>query len=190
MFLPHTSSYQLSDYWYDHEPLRMNHLPSFQTGARFFAIDSLEPSWAALYDIDATATFLHESYTRLRVNHSLREVDILGRLELLDRRTCELLYDSRKSQLTLSLATRNPTKFVVTHGIPSREERDSKDWAERTSRPLRNVKVGSGQEHSSVWTTSKPGSQLQEKDRECKSFLTLSQWRGSRKLGVIGELSV
>ena len=141
MLISQTSLHSSSD-WYDNEhvPLRLNHLPSVQTGARFFAIDSLKPSWAALYDIDDTATFLDESYTRLRVNRSPREVDVIGRLELLDRRTCEVLYDSGQSQLTSSLASRNPTKFVVTHGVSSIEERDSKEWAERTSRPLRNVK--------------------------------------------------
>jgi len=140
ILIPQTASRQLSD-WYDNEhvPLRMNHLPSFQTGARFLAIDSLQPSWAAFYDIDDTATFLHESYTRLRVNRSPREADIIWRLELLDRRTCELLHDSGESQLTSSLASRNPTKFVVTHGVSSREGQNFKEWAEKTSCSLKNV---------------------------------------------------
>lgn len=118
--------------WYDdeHVPLRMNHLRSFLTGARFHAIDSKKPSWAALYDIDDTATFQHESYTRLRVNRSPREADLISRLELLDRRTCELVFDSGESSLSTSLAARDPTEVVVTHGFTRTRDWDLQSWQE------------------------------------------------------------
>ncbi|KAJ3863089.1 hypothetical protein EV359DRAFT_43821 [Lentinula novae-zelandiae] len=115
--------------WYDNEhvPLRMNYLQSFLTGARYSALDSQIPSWAALYDIDDTATFSHYSYTRLRANRSLREADLVKRLSILDRRTCELIADSGESPLTTSLASKNPSKGMVTHGLGDNEQ-DAKEW--------------------------------------------------------------
>jgi len=120
--------------WYnnEHVPLRMNYLPSFLTGARFSAADSLKPSWAALYDIDNTSTFQHESYTRLRETRSPREANLVGRLELLDRRLCELVYDSGESTLTSSLASQNPTKFIVTHGVNMRAGKNFEGWVATT----------------------------------------------------------
>ncbi|KAF8201305.1 hypothetical protein K438DRAFT_1905777 [Mycena galopus ATCC 62051] len=105
--------------WYnnEHVPLRLNHLPSFLTGARFSAADSLTPSWLAVYDIDDIATFQHESYTRLRANRSPREANLVQRLEILDRRTYELVADSGESGLTSSYKPTNPTKFLLTHWI-------------------------------------------------------------------------
>jgi hypothetical protein len=109
--------------WYNHEhvPLRLNRLKSFLTGARFIASDSLSPSWLALYDIDDTATFSDESYTRLRTDRSPREADIIRRLHMMDRRTCELTHDTGESVLTTSFRCGNPTKYLVTHEIESDE---------------------------------------------------------------------
>ncbi|KAF8066624.1 hypothetical protein FPV67DRAFT_1767731 [Lyophyllum atratum] len=145
--------------WYnnEHVPLRMNHLLSFLTGARFSASDSLEPSWLALYDIDDTSTFQHESYTRLRANRSPREGNLVVRLELLDRRTCEVIADSGESTATSSLAASNPTKFVITHGLnltagegigawteAVQQLRSVKGWVRtRTFRCIDNLKTGS-----------------------------------------------
>lgn len=95
----------------------MNHLSSFLTGARFSAADSLKPSWLALYDIDDISTFEHDSYTRLRANRSAREADLVKRLAILDRRTCEFISDSGESSLTSSFASKNPTTAIVTHGV-------------------------------------------------------------------------
>ncbi|KAG5645387.1 hypothetical protein DXG03_006340 [Asterophora parasitica] len=128
--------------WYnnEHVPLRMNHLSSFLTGARFSAADSLKPSWLALYDIDDTSTFQHESYTRLRANRSPREGDLVIRLEVLDRRTCEALTDSGESMITSSLASSNPTQFVVTHDVDLPGGQKIDDWIESTLQQLRSVK--------------------------------------------------
>ena len=105
--------------WYDNEhiPLRMDHLPSFLTGARFSAADGKKPSWLALYDIDDTSTFEHESYTRLRKNRSQREGNLVKRLEELDRRCCQVVWDSGVSVKTASLGAANPTRVIVTHGF-------------------------------------------------------------------------
>ncbi|KAJ4477470.1 hypothetical protein J3R30DRAFT_3290876, partial [Lentinula aciculospora] len=115
--------------WYnnEHVPLRMNHLQSFLTGARYSALDSQIPGWAALYDIDDTTTFSHDSYTRLRANRSLREADLVKRLSILDRQTCGLIADSGSSLLTTSLASKNPSKALITHGLGN-DERDAKEW--------------------------------------------------------------
>ncbi|KAF5370938.1 hypothetical protein D9615_009794 [Tricholomella constricta] len=128
--------------WYnnEHVPLRMNHLPSFHTGARFSASDSLKPSWLALYDIDDTSTFQHESYTRLRANRSPREANLVGRLELLDRRTYEVLADSGESTKTSSLASSNPTNFVVTHGVIIATGQGISIWTKETFQQLTGVK--------------------------------------------------
>ncbi|KAG5649104.1 hypothetical protein H0H81_006261 [Sphagnurus paluster] len=105
--------------WYnnEHVPLRMNHLPSFLTGARFEESDGFKPSWLALYDIDDTVTFAHEGYTRLHANRSLHKADLVAKLEVLDRHTCEVVGDSGESLITTSLASTNPTKFIITHGL-------------------------------------------------------------------------
>lgn len=107
--------------WYDNEhiPQRMNHLPSFLAGARFSAADGEKPSWLALYDVDDTSTFQHESYTRLRTNRSQREADLIKKLEVLDRRCCELVWDSGVSVKTSSLGVENPTRVILTHGFES-----------------------------------------------------------------------
>ncbi|KAJ6551229.1 hypothetical protein B0H19DRAFT_1072973 [Mycena capillaripes] len=128
--------------WYnnEHVPLRLNHLPSFLTGARFSAADSLTPSWLAVYDIDDTATFQHESYTRLRANRSPQEANLVQRLEILDRRTCEFVSDSGESTLTSSYKPTNPTKFLITHwiNIPG-DDAVFQAWSDKAFHSLKGV---------------------------------------------------
>ncbi|GLB40925.1 hypothetical protein LshimejAT787_0901400 [Lyophyllum shimeji] len=128
--------------WYnnEHVPLRMDYLRSFLTGARFSAADALKPSWLALYDVDDTSTFEHESYTRLRSNRSPREANLVARLEVLDRRTCEVVVDSGPSAITSSLAASDPTKFVVTHGINFTPGQDINDLMATIVQRLQGVK--------------------------------------------------
>ncbi|KAF9466002.1 hypothetical protein BDZ94DRAFT_1288625 [Collybia nuda] len=130
--------------WYnnEHVPLRMNYLSSFLTGARFSAADDLKPSWLALYDVDDTSTFEHESYTRLRANRSPREADLVKRLSVLDRRTCEFISDSGESSLTTSFASKNPTKAIVTHGVQLSEnggDQDFRAWTQEFFERLKTV---------------------------------------------------
>ncbi|KAK2467653.1 hypothetical protein APHAL10511_000508 [Amanita phalloides] len=130
--------------WYDNEhiPLRMDHFSSFLAAARFSATDGQKPSWIALYDVDNVATFNDESYARLRTTRSPREADLVKRLEMLDRRTCRVVWDSGVSLKATSLDPANPTKVIATHelggtsddeGIKQAEElvkglRDEKEW--------------------------------------------------------------
>ncbi|KAJ7791723.1 hypothetical protein B0H14DRAFT_3094435 [Mycena olivaceomarginata] len=115
--------------WYnnEHVPLRLNHLPSFLTGARFSAADSLTPSWLAVYDIDDTATFQHESYTRLRANRSPREGNLF-------------VADSGESALTSSYKPTNPTNFLITHwiNIPG-DDAAFRAWTDEAFRALKGV---------------------------------------------------
>ncbi|KAG6888437.1 hypothetical protein C0995_008254 [Termitomyces sp. Mi166 len=128
--------------WYnnEHVPLRMNHLNSFLTGARFSSADSIKPAWLALYDIDDISTFQHNSYTRLRANRSPREAALVVRLEVLDRRACEVLSDSGVSPITSSLASLNPTAFIVTHGVDVTGEGSIDDWIKDVFSKLRSVR--------------------------------------------------
>lgn len=41
----------------------------------------------------------------------------MKRLEILDRRTCEFVYDSGESELTTSLGSNKPTPILYTHGL-------------------------------------------------------------------------
>ncbi|KAF8154494.1 hypothetical protein B0H34DRAFT_783698 [Crassisporium funariophilum] len=122
--------------WYnnEHVPLRLDHLSSFLSGARYQAIDGTTPSWIALYEIDDTKTFQHESYTRLRENRSPREKDLIGRLEVLDRRTCGVLnVEEEERARTTGLRLGNPTGWLVTHGV----EGDIGKWMESAFGELR-----------------------------------------------------
>ena len=126
--------------WYDNEhiPIRLDHIPSFLTGARYSASDSLRPSWIALYDVDDTAIFEHESYTRLRTNRSPREADLVKRLEILDRRTYETIGDA-DSGSTSSYHPKNPTKFILTQGIGCASDAQLKGWSDATMENLKRV---------------------------------------------------
>ena len=95
----------------------MDQLPSFLAGARFHASDGLSPSWLAVYDVTDASTFSDENYTRLRLQRSAREADLLKRLHTLDRRTYELVHDTGGSDLTSSFRCSSPTKVLVTHSI-------------------------------------------------------------------------
>ena len=53
----------------------------------------------------------------------------MKRLEILDRRLCEVVWDSGVSTETSSLASTNPTPFIVTHGVCLHEDAEIDDWA-------------------------------------------------------------
>lgn len=67
-----------------------------------------------VHEIDDTKTFKNQSYTVLREKRSRREKCIIGRLKVLDRRTCEVSEDSMR---TTGLRVGNPSRWVVTHGV-------------------------------------------------------------------------
>lgn len=117
--------------WYNNEhiPLRLNHLSAFLTGARYTASDGKKPSWIALYDVDSTSTFSDPSYTRLRENRSPREAALVKRLDVLDRRTCEVVFEDenqglRNENSNTGLAVGNPTKWIFTYGVDINAQED------------------------------------------------------------------
>lgn len=85
-------------------------IPEFLTGARYEASDSLSPRWSAAYDIESCSLFSDPKYTKLRANRSPREGELVQRLGVLDRRTCETL--NQTSQPIKEV--REVAKFVVT----------------------------------------------------------------------------
>ena len=146
--------------WYDNEhiPLRLNHLPSFLSGARYQSIDEIKPSWIAVYEIDDTKTFKDPSYTVLREKRSQREADVIGRLEVLDRRTCEVVREvggeANSSSRTTGLRVGNPSRWVVTHGVgraagglgtadeDDEELKEVVKWSDEVVTKLENNSVG------------------------------------------------
>lgn len=111
--------------WYnnEHVPLRMDHLKSFLSGARYSAADGLLPGWLAMYEIDDASSFDDPSYTVLREKRSEREKELIGRLGVLDRRTAEVVLDSgANEEKSTSLRPGKPSPFVVTVGIEDAEE--------------------------------------------------------------------
>ncbi|KIL65361.1 hypothetical protein M378DRAFT_539097 [Amanita muscaria Koide BX008] len=106
--------------WYDNEhiPLRLD-LSTFLTGARFSAIDAKSPSWLAL------------------TTRSEREAGLVERLEVLDRRICEVVWDSGESSKTTSFRVENPTTFIVTHSLGQPALENAVMWAEEAVQKLR-----------------------------------------------------
>lgn len=84
--------------------------------------------------MEDTAIFGDESYTRLRTNRSPREADLVTRLKILDRRTCEALADSgsRVGEGYTSFGTGNPTGWIVTHGLQFGVPEEQQDVAARS----------------------------------------------------------
>lgn len=138
--------------WYDNEhiPLRLNHLSSFLSGARYRSIDGVKPSWIAVYEIDDTKTFEDQSYTVLREKRSQREKDVIARLEVLDRRTCEVVSEvDEASRKTTGLKVGNPSRWVVTHGVgrlngtnKEEEEKDVVKWLNEVETVLEKDSTG------------------------------------------------
>ncbi|KAH9477398.1 hypothetical protein JR316_0009611 [Psilocybe cubensis] len=118
--------------WYEEEhiPLRLNRLPSFLSGARYYAADhdvsppadETRPGWLAMYEIDDTQTFSDESYTNLRLQRSEREKGVMNRLSVLTRKTGELLGvwgedEGTQGIQTTGLKVGKPSEWIITHGI-------------------------------------------------------------------------
>ncbi|KAF8885381.1 hypothetical protein CPB84DRAFT_1788379 [Gymnopilus junonius] len=160
-------SLPLSEYhaWYEEEhiPIRLNHLRSFLSGARYQAIDleqlnadsqeSLKPSWLAMYEIDSTQTFGDASYTSLREKRSEREKNVMSRLDVLVRRTGELVgvWGDPEGERSTGLKVERPSGWLVTHGVDVnvKEQPDKKTdelvsrWAARVGENL--------QKENSAW---------------------------------------
>ncbi|CDO77511.1 hypothetical protein BN946_scf184912.g10 [Trametes cinnabarina] len=128
---PKLSDAEFND-WYDdeHVPLRMA-IPAFRTTARWEAIDGKRPRYLATYDLESCAVLDEAPYATLAETRSEREKDVLRRIQLLDRRTYDVLgpefppapgYDERE-----------PGPYLVTMQIeikPELEEELNRWYAE------------------------------------------------------------
>lgn len=128
--------------WYDdeHIPLRLNHLQSFVTGARYHAVDgkAQRPGWMAMYDIDDTRTFTDRSYTDLRKNRSERETSVMGRLDVLIRISGEVMgvwgaEEGESGRSTTGLKLGKPSRCVVTHNLEV-DDKDAMEWAQEIAK--------------------------------------------------------
>ncbi|KIM43844.1 hypothetical protein M413DRAFT_443724 [Hebeloma cylindrosporum] len=133
--------------WYEEEhiPLRLNHLQSFLTGARYYAVDGKDnrPGWMAMYDIDDTRTFGDESYTGLRKDRSQREASVMGRLDVLIRITGEVVgvwgaEEGETGRSTTGLKLGKPSGCVVTHNLELHGN-IVEEWAEETAKEAGKV---------------------------------------------------
>ena len=134
--------------WYEEEhiPLRLNHLQSFLTGARYYAVDGKDhrPGWLAMYDIDDTRTFGDRSYTDLRKNRSERESSVMGRLEVLIRITGVVVgvwgaEEGETERLTTGLKPGKPSGCVVTHNLEVGGDKDAAEWAQEVVNEAKKV---------------------------------------------------
>lgn len=85
--------------WYDneHAPLRLT-VPGFLSASRYKALDAppkSSPKWLALYDLTSKEVMQSQAYKDLRLKASDNERQVVGNLEMLNRRVYELLYSSK-----------------------------------------------------------------------------------------------
>lgn len=116
--------------WYDneHAPLRLT-VPGITTATRYKAVDAQKPSYLALYDMSSPAVMTGSEYTSLHLKASANEVDIISRLQSLDRRVYTLI-----SSLTLPNTTPEmlPGRymFVVFMEVTPEGEAEFNKWYE------------------------------------------------------------
>ncbi|KAJ3794667.1 hypothetical protein GGU11DRAFT_285142 [Lentinula aff. detonsa] len=101
--------------WYDneHAPLRTT-VPGFLTAVRYKALDAPPkafPKWLALYDLSSRDVMQSQSYKDLRLKASDNEKQVVGNLEVLNRRVYEL-FDSSESKDTASSGSDRAAKFI------------------------------------------------------------------------------
>ncbi|KAF9517573.1 hypothetical protein BS47DRAFT_1339437 [Hydnum rufescens UP504] len=82
--------------WYgkEHIPLRTENFSAFRTGARYKAIDASKPKFAGVYTVSDSSVFTDPAYIALRASRSPREVDLIKRLAVMDRRIYSLISDT------------------------------------------------------------------------------------------------
>ncbi|KAG6855531.1 hypothetical protein H0H87_001514 [Tephrocybe sp. NHM501043] len=114
--------------WYDNEhiPPRLDVL-GVLSSARYKAVDSLKPSWLALYDITSPDVAQSSDYKALAPNASQREKQIMANLGSINRRVYENLvsYIYPHTQLA-SLPARYV--FVVHMRVSIHAEEDFNRW--------------------------------------------------------------
>ncbi|KAJ3967846.1 hypothetical protein EV361DRAFT_1006040, partial [Lentinula raphanica] len=102
--------------WYDneHAPLRLT-VPGFLTAARYKALDAPPkpfPKWLALYDMSSKDIMQSQSYQDLRFKASNNEKEVVGNLEVLNRRVYELIDSSESEENTPNGGDKEAAKFI------------------------------------------------------------------------------
>ncbi|KAJ3752551.1 hypothetical protein EV360DRAFT_55001 [Lentinula raphanica] len=102
--------------WYDneHAPLRLT-VPGFLTAARYKALDAPPkpfPKWLALYDMSSKDIMQSQSYQDLRFKASNNEKEVVGNLEVLNRRVYELIDSSESEENTPNGGDKGAAKFI------------------------------------------------------------------------------
>lgn len=108
--------------WYDNEhvPLRVV-VPAFLNWTRWKAADGQKPAWAASYDLTTYEDTLKPPYSRLAETRSDREKRILRDVEVLDRRTYELLEGPRTPPSSL-YDPKKPPRYTLFVSADVKEE--------------------------------------------------------------------
>jgi hypothetical protein len=112
--------------WYDEEhiPIRLNRFEEFLSGARYQLVShdqggktcgSIQTAWLALYTVESPAIFSSSTYQDLRINRSDREKSVMSRIEVLIRKTGEIVCMCSSGEQKGKLE--GPSGWVVIHGI-------------------------------------------------------------------------
>ena len=124
--------------WYDNEhvPLRVD-IPAFQNWTRWKAADGQKPTWAASYDLSSYEETLEPPYSRLAETRSEREKRILRNLDVLERRTYELM-DAPFPPPSPKFDPKKPAPFVtvVSTGVKPEGEELLTRWYEEEHIPM------------------------------------------------------
>ena len=124
--------------WYNNEhiPLRFD-IPAFQTWTRWRAADGKTPGWANSYDLTSFEETLQLPYTKLAETRSEREKRIIRDLDVLERRTYEVVDASFPPPSPLWSPTK-PAPFVsiVSTGVKPEGEELLRKWYEEEHVPM------------------------------------------------------
>ena len=125
--IQYTIHHQTALDWYDNEhgPARLT-IDGFSSALRYKATDSHQPTWLALYDLSTPEVTSSESYKALGANASQRELDIISRLQMLNRRVYKHFSTHEH------LGARLPAKYLLVVSLePSQEgEAEFNKWYE------------------------------------------------------------
>jgi hypothetical protein len=91
----------------------------FSSALRYKAVDSLQPTWLAIYDLSTPQVIDSDDYRSLRAKASQREFDVVSRLQTLDRRLYTHLSTHEHPAVQL------PTKFLLVVSLEPRQDGES-----------------------------------------------------------------
>jgi len=173
--------------WYEEEhiPLRVNKLSSFRTAARYRAIDGASPKWMAMYTVEDMSSFSDPEYTVLREQSSSREVDIIARLAVLDRRIYSLISDTNPMPDSLRPSS-IASNIVVANSftpVPGTEVKFHKWYEEDYVPALREVPGWARTRRYKLEDRGLTGQKVSDFTEELPQFLEISEFDSLSALG-------